>query len=43
LYCLRFDAAVVQKGALTRLLVEGIITQGEFLEMVRVVEREMKG
>ena len=34
---------VVQQEALTRLLVEkGIITKEEFLEMVRVVDREMK-
>jgi len=33
---------VVQKEALTRLLVEeGIFTKEEFLEMVRVVDREM--
>jgi hypothetical protein len=32
---------VVQQKALTRLLVEkGIITKGEFLEMVRVVNKE---
>jgi uncharacterized protein YqgQ len=34
---------VVQQEALTRLLVEkGIFTKEEFLEMVRVVDREMK-
>jgi len=34
---------VVQQEALTRLLIEkGIFTQGEFLEMVRVVNKEMK-
>jgi hypothetical protein len=34
---------VVQQEALTRLLVEkGIFTKGEFLEMVKVVNREMK-
>ena len=34
---------VVQQEALTRLLVEkGILTKGEFLEMVKVVDREMK-
>jgi uncharacterized protein YqgQ len=34
---------VVQKEALTRLLVgKGIFTKEEFLEMVRVVHREMK-
>ncbi len=34
---------VVQEEALTRLLVEkGIFTKGEFFEMVRVVNREMK-
>ncbi len=34
---------VVQQEALTRLLVEkGIFTKDEFLEMVRVVDREMK-
>ena len=34
---------VVQQEALTRLLVEkGIFTEEEFLEMVRVVDREMK-
>jgi hypothetical protein len=33
---------VVQQEALTRLLVEkGIFTKEEFLEMVRVVDREM--
>jgi len=33
---------VVQQEALTRLLVEkGIFTEEEFLEMVRVVDREM--
>jgi hypothetical protein len=35
---------VVQQEALTRLLVEkGIFTKKEFLEMVRVVDREMEG
>jgi uncharacterized protein YqgQ len=34
---------VVQQEALTRLLVEkGMFTKEEFLEMVRVVDREMK-
>jgi uncharacterized protein YqgQ len=34
---------VVQQEALTRLLVEkGIFTKKEFLEMVKVVSREMK-
>jgi uncharacterized protein YqgQ len=34
---------VVQQEALTRLLIErGIFTKEEFLEMVRVVNREMK-
>jgi uncharacterized protein YqgQ len=34
---------VVQREALTRLLVEkGIFTKEEFLEMVRVVDRERK-
>jgi uncharacterized protein YqgQ len=34
---------VVQQEALTRLLLEkGIFTKEEFLEMVRVVDREMK-
>ena len=34
---------VVQREALIRLLVEkGIFTKEEFLEMVRVVDREMK-
>jgi uncharacterized protein YqgQ len=34
---------VVQQEALTRLLVEkGIFTKDEFLEMVRVVNEEMK-
>lgn len=34
---------VVQQEALTRLLVEkGIFTKEEFLEIVRVVDREMK-
>ncbi len=34
---------VVQQEALTRLLVEkGIFTKEEFLEMVKVVDREMK-
>jgi len=34
---------VVQQEALTRLLVDkGIFTEEEFLEMVRVVDREMK-
>ena len=34
---------VVQQEALTRLLVEkGIFTKEEFLEMVRVVDQEMK-
>ena len=34
---------VVQQEALTRLLIEkGIFTRGEFLKMVRVVNREMK-
>jgi uncharacterized protein YqgQ len=34
---------VVQQEALTRLLIEkGIFTKEEFLEMVRVVSREMK-
>jgi uncharacterized protein YqgQ len=34
---------VVQREALTRLLVEkGIFTKEEFLEMVRVVDREKK-
>jgi uncharacterized protein YqgQ len=34
---------VVQQEALTRLLIEkGIFTKEEFLEMVRVVDREMK-
>jgi uncharacterized protein YqgQ len=34
---------VVQQEALTRLLVEkGIFTKEEFLEMVRVVDREIK-
>jgi uncharacterized protein YqgQ len=34
---------VVQQEALTRLLVEkGILTKEEFLEMVKVVDREMK-
>ena len=34
---------VVQQEALTRLLVEkGIFTMEEFLEMVKVVDREMK-
>jgi len=35
---------VVLQGALMRLLVEkGIFTKEEFLEMVRVVDREMEG
>jgi len=35
---------VIQQEVLTRLLVEkGIFTKEEFLEMVRVVDREMKG
>ena len=34
---------VIQQEALTRLLVEkGIFTKEEFLEMVKVVDREMK-
>ena len=34
---------VVQQEALTRLLVEkGIITKEELLEMVKIVDREMK-
>ncbi len=34
---------VIQQEALTRLLVEkGIFTKEEFLEMVKVVNREMK-
>jgi len=34
---------VVQQEALTRLLIEkGIFTKEEFLEMVKVVDREMK-
>ena len=34
---------VVQQEALTRLLVEkGIFTKDEFIEMVRVVDREME-
>jgi len=34
---------VIQQEALTRLLVEkGIFTKDEFLEMVSVVDREMK-
>ena len=34
---------VIQQGALTRLLVEkGIFTKEEVLEMVKVVDREMK-
>ncbi len=34
---------VVQQEALTRLLVEkGIFTKDEFLEMVKVVDREIK-
>ncbi len=34
---------VVQQEALTRLLIKkGIFTREEFLEMVRVVDREMK-
>jgi hypothetical protein len=34
---------VVQQEALTRLLIEeGIFTKGEFIEMVGVVDREMK-
>jgi len=34
---------VVQQESLTRLLVEkGIFTKEEFLEIVRVVDREMK-
>ena len=34
---------VVQQEALTRLLVEkGIFTKEEFLEMVRIVDQEMK-
>jgi len=34
---------VVQQEALTRLLVEkGIFTKEEFLEMVRVVDKEMR-
>lgn len=34
---------VVQQEALTRLLVKkGIITKEEFLEMVKMVDREMK-
>jgi len=34
---------VIQQEALARLLVEkGIFTKEEFLEMVRVVDREMK-
>jgi hypothetical protein len=34
---------VVQQEALTRLLVEkGVFTKEEFLEMVKVVDREMK-
>jgi len=34
---------VVQQEPLTRLLVEkGILTKEEFLEMVKVVDREMK-
>jgi len=34
---------VVQQEALTRLLVKkGIFTKGEFLEMVTIVNREMK-
>ena len=34
---------VIQQEALTRLLVEkGIFTKGEFLKMVKVVDREMK-
>jgi len=36
-------AQVVQQEALTRLLVEkGIFTKDEFIEMVKVVDREMK-
>ena len=35
---------VVQQEAITRLLVEkGIFTKEEFLEMVKVVNREMEG
>ena len=35
---------VVQQEALTRLLVEkGILTKEDFLDMVRVVDQEMKG
>jgi uncharacterized protein YqgQ len=34
---------VVQQEALTRLLVEkGVFTKEDFLEMVKVVDREMK-
>jgi uncharacterized protein YqgQ len=34
---------VVQQEALTRLLIEkGVLTKEEFLEMVRVVNQEMK-
>ena len=34
---------VIQRGALTRLLVEkGIFTKEEFLEMVKVVDRKRK-
>jgi uncharacterized protein YqgQ len=34
---------VVQQEALTRLLIEkGIFTREEFLEMVKVIDREMK-
>jgi len=36
-------AQVVQQEALTRLLLKkGVFTKEEFLEMVRVVDREMK-
>lgn len=39
----RLMSQVVQQEALTRLLVEkGIFSKGEFLEMVKVVDREMK-
>ena len=34
---------VVQQGALTRLLIDkGIFSKDEFLEMVKVVDQEMK-
>ena len=40
---MEYSVQVVQQEALTRLLIEkGVFNKEEFLEMVKVVDREMK-